>query len=399
MADSLIATILIETVRLLYLAAPYLLLGLVMAGFVHVLLPSRVVERWLGRPGLGGAARAAAIGVPLPVCSCGVVPLAIEMRRKKASEPASLSFLVTTPESGVDSVLFTWGLMGPVMAIARPVAAFGTAMLGAVGATLFPTPADALPVDDDTEAASCCATTEDPAPAEASCCATDHDHDHEHSHGHEHGHEHHHDEAEAPSGALGTVRSAFGYGFGQLFDDIAFWLVLGVALGGVLTALVPSDLSALGLGDGFLPMLLMLAVGVPLYMCASASTPVAAALLAKGLSPGAALVFLLAGPATNAAALVVLARAFGKRFVGLYVGSVAIGALLAGLAFDAVLGLTGWTVTLPMLHDHGDHLGPIGVASFVLLVALLIRAGWRGAMADGWNELAGGFRALIPFRA
>lgn len=406
--ETLPAAILVETVRLLYLAAPYLLLGLVMAGFVHVLLPARVVERWLGRPGLGGAARAAAIGVPLPVCSCGVVPLAIEMRRKKASDPASLSFLVTTPESGVDSILFTWGLMGPVMAIARPIAAFATAMLGAAGALVFPTrgrdagEASAAEVEasEIETAASCCSSpplaASEPPVAEsrveegASCCA---------STALEGPSAHHAADDETPSGWIAKTRTAFGYGFGRLFDDIAFWLVLGVFLGGVLTAFVPSDLSALGLGEGLWPMILMLLVGVPLYMCASASTPVAAALLAKGLSPGAALVFLLAGPATNAASLVVLTRVFGRRFVAIYVGSVALGALASGLLFDALLVGAGVGLALPALHEHTEHLEPFGIACFALLVGLIVRAAWRGALRSGWNELVGGFRALLPSRA
>jgi uncharacterized membrane protein YraQ (UPF0718 family) len=118
------------TFETFYLAAPFLLFGLVVAGLIHVLLPTAVIERFLGRPGMAGVAWAALLGIPLPVCSCGVVPISVEMRRKGASRPASLSFLVTTPESSIDSILFTWGLMGPVMAVARPLAAFLTAILG-----------------------------------------------------------------------------------------------------------------------------------------------------------------------------------------------------------------------------------------------------------------------------
>ncbi|MEM1203366.1 MAG: SO_0444 family Cu/Zn efflux transporter [Acidobacteriota bacterium] len=416
-----------ETVRMLYLAAPFLLLGLVMAGFIHVLLPSRWIERWMGSRGLGGATLAALVGVPLPVCSCGVVPIAIEMRRKKASDPASLSFLVTTPESGVDSILFTWALMGPVMAIARPIAAFFTALFGAVLAIAY------LPPRIDDGAAD--------LPEDTGCDHHshghhdhghhDHDHDghdhgHDHSHGH-HGHDHSHDltysKADEALAALAAgwrrlrrfgrraegepspdiwrkvVKPAFRYGFGELFDDIAFWLGAGLVLAGLLSVILPSDLADRGLGQGLVPMLVMLAVGIPLYMCASASTPIAAALLMKGLSPGAALVFLLAGPATNAASLVVLTRTFGRRFIQIYLLSVILASLICGLALDAFVVALGLEMAVPLVAAEEMTYGWVGIASFVLLVLLLLRAGLRGALRSGWNEAVDGFRALAATAA
>ena len=384
-----LTTVAIETARMLYLAAPFLLLGLAMAGFVHVLLPDEWIARFMGKPGLKGAATAAAIGVPLPVCSCGVVPLAVEMKRKKASDPASMAFLITTPESGVDSILFTYGLMGPVMAIARPIAAFVTAMIGA--ATAIFRLKEPVQVDES---------------AAASCCSShDHDHGHDHDHhnhapepapaasccSHDHGAAKEHDAAAKP-GAAHAVRSAFRYGFGELFDDIAFWLVLGLLLGGLLTAVLPGDLAALGLGFGLFPMVVMLVFGIPLYMCASASTPVAAALMMKGLSPGAALVFLLAGPATNAAALVVLARTFGRRFIQIYLFAVAAGAMVSGLLLDAVVAFFGWKLVMPMAHAHEHGPTPFGLAASALLVLLLILSTRRGAMVSGWRELVSNFR-------
>ncbi|MEO1369322.1 MAG: permease, partial [Acidobacteriota bacterium] len=165
--------ILTEAVRMLYLAAPFLLLGLLMAGFIHVLMPTRWVERWLGRPGLSGVVKAAIIGVPLPICSCGVVPIAVELRHKKASDPASLSFLTTTPESGVDSILFTWALMGPVMAIVRPIAAFATALVTGVLAIAYLPLSRLGSMGGDDESGE----------ADADHDHRSHDHDH---HGHDH---------------------------------------------------------------------------------------------------------------------------------------------------------------------------------------------------------------------
>lgn len=371
----------LEAWHMTVLAAPFLLLGLAMAGLVHVLLPERVVQRYLGRSGLSGAATAAAVGVPLPVCSCGVLPLAVEMKRKKATDAASLSFLTTTPESGVDSVLFSWALLGPLMAVARPVAAFATAMLGATWMTVFPTSQPAQASSRDVLA--------DGEPACGSCCGSQKAAMSEL-------------ESEPVSGServggrsiWGDARSALRYGFGEMLDDIAFWLVLGLVLAGILSVLLPSDLAALGLGGGLWPMLVMLCIGIPLYICASASTPVAAALLAKGLSPGAALVFLLAGPATNAASLVVLARTFGGRFVRVYVSSVAAGSLACGLLLDGLMAAFGWSLALPAAATAHEHAAPWELVLAGVLVLLLLASAVRGSLRRGWTEFTGGARAL-----
>lgn len=366
-----------ESLRTLELAAPFLILGLMMAGALHVLLPDRLVQRFLGGRGLGGVLRAALIGVPLPVCSCGVVPLAIAMRRKGASEPASLSFLITTPESSADSILLTWGLMGPWMAIARPIAALFTAVLGGVGALRWlpeastsTTPEPSTGAAEDGTPSCCCADTDDvQTPVDASETATF-----------------------DPTKVTSALRRALRYAFVELLDDIAFWLVIGILAAGVIGALVPADLSAWGLGHGIVPMLAVLLVAVPLYMCASASTPVAAMLLAKGLSPGAGLVFLLAGPATNAASVVVLTKTFGRRFVGLYLGSVAVGALLAGLAFDAAVAVWGLKITAPLAHDH--HAG-FALLARTCAVVLSILVGWR-LVRGGWSRGVRELRTSLP---
>ena len=449
--------IIAESTRMLYLAAPFLLLGLLMAGLIHVLMPSRWIERWLGRPGLSGVVMAALVGIPLPICSCGVVPVAVELRRKKASDSANLSFLTTTPESGVDSILFTWALMGPVMAIARPIAAFATAMVtGVLAIAYLPMPRLGFSEPDAEE-------PNPPASHDDHSADRDHSHDHahrhhdddhHHDHDHEHEHEHSHDlghpdadsaraalmaflrgllngpvrrkskavaaktdtevetadadtpdavegDSAAPEGAAADttapgwgslwrplMRPALRYGFRDLLDDLAFWLILGIVLAGVVSAVLPSDLDTNGLGSGLTPMLLMLVVGVPLYVCASASTPIAAALMLKGLSPGAAMVFLLAGPATNAASLLMLTRTFGRRFVAVYLAGVALGSLAAGLALDAMVSAFGWRLVLPRVDGHGqDTVGLVGLVSTLVLIGLLIASARRGALGTGWTEL------------
>ncbi len=423
---------------MLVLAAPYILFGLVIAGLMHVLVPESLVLRWMGSPGLWGVVRAALIGVPLPVCSCGVVPITVELRRKGASAPASQSFLITTPESSIDSIFLTWGMMGPVMAVARPVAAFFTAVLGGVLSI-----ASARSVEELTSGTWPRGVGgPDEEEREESHGHDAHHHGHGHDHHHHHGHEDHdHRHALAFAGgdrarlalrrALGMksrpevdgeteveegtapvvadpggdttlwrdlTQPALRYGFGELLDDLAFWLVIGIGLAGVLTALLPDNLEALGLGSGILPMIALLVVGIPLYMCASASTPIAAALLLKGVSPGAALVFLLAGPATNAATVLQLVATFGRRFVQIYVISVAVGALACGLLLDLLLGGIDGTQSLRM--DVEDGPGPIMVLMALLLAALLVRSLVRGAWHAGVLELraaAGRMREHMPW--
>ena len=439
-------------------AAPYILFGLAFAGLIHVLLPESLVLRWMGAPGLSGVVRAALIGVPLPVCSCGVVPITVELRRKGASGPAAQSFLITTPESSIDSIFLTWGMMGPVMAVARPIAAFFTAVIGGVLSIVSARSMDEL-ISDSRQSKD--DSGHDHA-HDGDHHHHDHDHhDHDHHHHHDHdphhcGHDHHHhhhdhehtvafsgserarlalrrslvnlvsakpseespeatesseDRSEAQPTPVPSdvkkmeveetslwqdlIRPSMRYGFSELLDDLAFWLVVGIGLAGLLTVVLPDNLEELGLGTGLLPMIALLIVGIPLYMCASASTPIAAALMLKGVSPGAALVFLLAGPATNAATVILLAATFGRRFVKIYVVSVAAGALAAGLLLDLILGDLDLTQELQMSVEAGP--GPISALSALLLTGLLIRSLMRGAWAAGVAELRDAGRRMAAF--
>lgn len=354
-------------------AAPYVLFGLLLAGLLHVVVPESLILRWLGRPGMGGVVRAALVGVPLPVCSCGVVPITMSLRRKGASEPAALSFLTTTPESSIDSILLTWGLMGPVMAVARPVAAFFTAVVTGGLALFVPERAEGRQPDRSAEAG-------------ATSCGCGHHHG-DLEDGPEHGGQGPVRRGGSPGIWRRLVRPALSYGFVELLDDMAFWLVGGLVAAGALGVLLPSDLAALGLGGpGWLSMVLALAVAVPLYMCASASTPIAAALVASGLSPGAALVFLLAGPATNVASLLLLRGLFGSRFVAIYLGGVVAGALGAGFALDLLIERIDLPVTA-LAHDHGLLFGWVEGASFLVLAGLTAWRLWHGAATRGWRGM------------
>ncbi|HUU59279.1 MAG TPA: SO_0444 family Cu/Zn efflux transporter [Phycisphaerae bacterium] len=289
--------------------SPYLLLGFLVAGVLSVLISAETVERHLGGRGLGSVAKAAAFGVPLPLCSCGVIPVAASLRRHGASRGATVAFLLSTPQTGVDSIFVTLSLLGGTFAIFRPVAAMVSGLLG--GALV-----EGLTRPNGTEA-------EKPAPCTDACCA--------------------------PGGG-GRLRRVLRYAFGDLPQDIGPSLLGGLLIAALITAVLPSDFLAPVLGGGLLAMVLMMLVGIPVYVCATASVPVAAALIAKGVSPGAALVFLMTGPATNAATIATIWRVMGRRTALLYLATVAVTALGSGLVLDylfrwqgaAAVGTMGW---------------------------------------------------------
>ncbi len=346
----LLRQIWVATWEVVVVASPFILLGLAAAGVLHVAVRSDRVALWLGGSGFGAVVRAALVGVPLPLCSCAVVPVTIELSRKGASREASLAFLVSTPETGVDSILLTYGLMGPVMAIARPIAAVATSLVAA-GISLFGSGS----ARESVEAAA-------PPPTDPAVP----------------------DRLEARSH---PIRRALHYGYVEMVDEIGFWLVVGLLLTGVITALVPDDFVRDHVGEGPAALLILLVLGVPLYMCASASTPIAAALLLKGVSPGAALVFLLAGPATNASSLVLIARFFGHRFVRIYLVAVVAVALASGLALDSLVGALDLPIR-PVVGTGNDVVltGVFSLASALVLLALLagslVRGGWKSALRE-----------------
>ncbi len=330
------ARVLGESWHLLADSAPYLLFGFLAAGLLHGFVSTEAVGRHLGRGKLGSVVKAALFGIPLPLCSCGVLPAALGLRKKGASKGATVSFLVSTPETGVDSIALTYALMDPVMTIARPVAAFASAV--AAGA------AENLLGRDDAP----------PEPPRLACGCR---------------------EEALPDGTplAQRLREGLRYAFTDLLADLALWLGVGFLLAGLIGVLVPADFVQNHLGSGVLPLFVMLAVGIPLYMCATASTPIAAALVLKGLSPGAALVFLLAGPATNVASLTALAATLGVRSTIRYLVAISVGALAAGLALDWVYGALGLSARA-LVGASAEVFPPaLGAVCAVLLIGLALR--------------------------
>ena len=318
-------------------AAPWLLAGFFIAGLIHAWIPVSKIARHLGRPSLGGVLKASLLGIPLPLCSCSVIPVASSMRRGGASRGATAAFLISTPETGVDSISITYALLGPVMAILRPLAALISAMTAGLLINRFAgeSTVDAMAGTsaheggrDAVEPCGCnCACAAPAAPMDSSVAATG--------------------VPRSPQRMLVALR----YGFVEMFADLAFWLALGFVLAGLISAALPAGFLEGRIGSGLLAKLIVLIIGLPLYVCATSSTPIAAALMAKGMSPGTALVFLLAGPATNAATILVIGRELGRRSLGLYLGSIAVVAMAVGSAVDALLVLP----TVRALYAVGDH--------------------------------------------
>lgn len=309
--------------------SPYLLFGFLVAGLLSVLVKPETVERHLGGRGFWQAFKAAIFGVPLPLCSCGVIPVAASLRRHGASPAATTSFLISTPQTGVDSILVTYSLLGPVFAVFRPVVAFLSGIAGGVLVNVFGYEKGG-------------ASDEHPA-CTAECCS-------------------------GAGSRRGGIARALAYGFVTLPRDISKALIVGILVAGAISAAVPDDFFAGALGGGILSMLVMMAVGIPVYVCATASVPIAAALMMKGISPGAALVFLMTGPATNAATITTVWKLMGRRIAGIYLAAVAGSALAAGLILDGIVGASG---SHSMAHPHGMLPGAAStIAAFALLAVL-----------------------------
>ncbi|MFC6671333.1 SO_0444 family Cu/Zn efflux transporter [Marinobacterium aestuariivivens] len=329
----------------LYLdTAFWLLAGLLLAGLIKGWIPQALVRRWLDGRGAGTVVRASLIGAPLPLCSCGVLPAAIGLRRAGASKPSTVSFLIATPETGVDSVAVSYALLGPVLALVRPLAAILSAIASGLLVLGFDSRHEPLPAPVAKAAPSSCCSS-------AGGCDT----------------------AAVARPSSGNRARAFVHDVADLVDDIAAWLAFGLVLAALVSTLVePSAL--LEVGDSVWALLLMLLVGLPLYICATASTPLAAAMLAAGLSPGAVLVFMLAGPATNIAALGILVRELGRRTVALYLAGICGSALLLGYATNWLLD--GSDLYLPIRqagHQEASLFGALQWLSATVLLLLAIR--------------------------
>lgn len=315
--------------------APYLLLGFLVAGILSVAVPTRWIERHLGRESIGSAIKAALWGVPLPLCSCSVLPVLASMRKHGASRTATASFLLSTPQTGVDSIAATYALLGPVMAVYRPVMALVSGVLGGALVSWWGSKDEPQPVPTKAGCAS------------GGCCGA------------------------MPSKGCNegpAVQRALRYALVTLPREMGVALLLGVAVAGLVAALVPADQFKSYLSGNVGAMLLMLVIGMPVYICALGAVPMAAGFIHMGASPGVAFVFLVAAPATNAVAIGAAWKVLGRRTALLYVLTVAIVAIGGGLLFDAMFDRL---TVLPTTLGAAEGLEEVSLLTHVWAVLLL----------------------------
>jgi uncharacterized membrane protein YraQ (UPF0718 family) len=333
-------------------SAPWLLMGFSVAGLMKAFVPSQVLAKHLGEPGLLATIKAALLGAPLPLCSCGVIPAALGLRRSGASKAATTSFLISTPETGVDSVTVSYAMMGPFMAIIRPIAAISTAITA--GLLVGPDKNEHAPQSSEPVQSCCASKTAEPESAESCCSKVS--------------------EENSAADSIGSrLRDSMKFTFVDLIRDISLWLMIGLGIAAMVKTYVPTEFLTQW-GDGFMAFVVMALIGVPMYICALASTPIAAGLLFSGVSPGATLVFMLVGPATNIATIGLVRNELGSRALAAYLGSVVgvgfgFGYLTNYLASQWNIDFLAQTQT-----THAMINTPIATASAIVLAGLIVFA-------------------------
>lgn len=312
--------------------APYLLLGFLIAGILYAFVPAGFYRKHLSRPGAWSVIKAALIGVPLPLCSCGVLPTAVSLRRNGASRGAATSFLIATPQTGVDSIAATYSLLGPAFAIIRPIAALITAFLGGMLV--------------NKENKSCEADIAEEV-----------------------------DTIDAPASDsfIGKIGDALRYGYVDMVQNIGKWLIVGLIIAAAITVFVPDDFFTFFADYPFLSMIAVVIVAVPMYVCSTGSIPIALSLMLKGLSPGAAFVLLMAGPAANFASIIVVSKSLGKKTAAIYLATIILGAIAIGLCIDYAMPREWFAI--PVMEQSAAchlHVGLFpGICSAVLIILLL----------------------------
>lgn len=345
----MLANYLLEVWKILSELAPWLFLGAGIAGLLKVLLPDGFISHHLGGSRLSSILKTTLLGIPLPLCSCGVLPTTLGLKKSGASNGASVGFLISTPQTGVDSILVTASFLGWPLALFKVVAALVTGMLGGIFV-------HATEPKDRSAA---------PAPVTS---------------------------VEPDSHPKHGWRFFYDYAITELLGGIYIYLGIGILVAALITVLFPSDiLSDVPILKGPLGMLIMLAFAIPIYVCTTGSVPIAASLIAAGLPIGSALVFLMAGPATNAATLAAVLRSFGKKITAIYLGTVILGSMAFGLLFQSWLG--GGVVT-EFLGHHEQLPWWVWLLNTLSAVALmLLVARWS------WQDLRSWWRRRFPGQA
>ncbi len=311
--------------------SPFLLMGFVVAGLLSTFLPPGLIARFMGGETVWSVVRASLIGIPLPLCSCGVLPVAVSARQSGAGKGPTLSFLITTPVTGIDSIIATAGVLGIVFTIARIIASFVLGLAAGIISILSP-------------------DREKPPEETAGACESC-------------------ELGGAEKKVGGKIRRAFVHAFSELPQSMGNSLIVGLLVGGLITALVPEDLFGRSMNTSLLGILIAVLIGIPLYVCATGSIPIAAAMMLKGFTPGAALAFLIAGPATNAVAIATVRKILGVKSLIIYLATIFFGAIGFALLLDLIPFNFDFTATANA-HRMMHH-SPIYHLSFYALVLAL----------------------------
>ncbi len=333
--------------------APYILFGLIFAGVLHELVPETLVTKHLGKENIWSVIKSTIFGIPLPVCSCGVIPLATSIKKSGASKGATLSFLISTPITGVDSIMATYGIFGWIFTIYRALTSMVIAMVAGVLTNLFdkeeekPKPAFSMNTSAPTSfglapnggvtsvsGQSCCTS-------KGSCCSS------------------------TKIKKDNFIVRVYNYAFGTLLKDIAKPLFWGLILGALITIAIPSNLSNILVEYSWLSYIIVIIIALPMYVCATASLPIAAGLMLSGVSAGAAFVFLSAGSATNTVTMGVVKKMLGNRSLYIYLGSIVVGSIIFGFGLDYLFSFS--EIDPKTLVHIGEHVGLIAVISSILL--------------------------------
>lgn len=359
--------------------APYMLLGLFFVGLLHIFFSKEFIIKHVGENSILSALKASVLGVPLPLCSCGVIPTAVYMAKSGASRGAVISFLISTPQTGIDSIIATYGMMGPIFAIYRPIVAFLSGIIGGVIVNIFSVNDIDLEAlnkksqsgDDehchDHKNDSCSTETAAAGDCGSSCCS--------------------HETVADEKG--GKLKRLYNFAFKEFLDDITVHFIVGLLIAGLISYLVPADFfMKYNLTSGPLAMALVIAAGIPMYICATSSIPIGVALLMKGVSPGVVFVFLSVGPLTNAASLAVLYKILKSKIIAIYITvSVAL-AVIGGLLLD----LMYYKLNIPldkMIITGSEHSAVTEVIfkiSAVIFLAMLLISLYRKYIKGKFNS-------------
>jgi len=343
----ILSGILFESFKLYNEMSLYLIIGFLFAGLLHIFISPERIAAHLGGDDFTSIIKAAAFGVPLPLCSCGVIPAAMSLKKEGASSGATIAFLISTPTTGIDSMFATYSLLGPVFAVYRVLTALIAGIIAGIVANIFMPLKNKAGGSTDNSGAYYKINRQPIDESQCrTCCCKDKTSEREPA------------DRRNSSGLIAGSNGALRYAFIDLLAGIVNWLIIGLIIAGLISYFTPPSLFENYLNSGFKSMLAMLIIGIPLYVCATGSIPIAAALMLKGMTPGAGFVFLFAGPATNAVTIVTIARELGKKGMVIYLSVICITGLIFGFCLDFLWDYLGLSVTSynMQIHNHSNGL-------------------------------------------